>query len=314
MWYILAGVITVVMLGVGFWKRSNNPSVAMFGEIERAVRQLQCKAVDHVMEDGSDYIARFNADSTAGQTVTIRNIFRMIYTVEHIREGFLHTISSQLKRAKGGNYHEQCTLIVMMVLQRELEEAGIKQDDVELQLEQSEFGTQYIYMLLDSNQHSRLSQRIKQGTSLDKMPGSRDFAELCVPILKRPGKKKNKVAYTWKETECEEIQKPFTNENFKNLLKDGSKESDAEYTHQQIADWCRRWVCEDHNDRMDVPRELLDILEDVDIQWELYLANTYSYEDLTSLDFTQVRLPVDWFSNWSAKLDDYIKQSVSLDR
>jgi hypothetical protein len=172
----------------------------------------------------------------------------------------------------------------------------------------------FIEMLLDSGQHERFSQQIKGESSPDEVQRPKQTAEPSAPGIKKAGKKKNRVANTWVEPECEEIQRPFTCENLKYLLEDGAKESNYEYTHQQIADWCRRWCSEDYNDRMDVPRGLLDIIEDVDIQWELYLANTYSYDELVSLDFSQVRLPIEWFPDWAAKLENFTEQSASAKR
>jgi hypothetical protein len=204
--------------------------------------------------------------------------------------------------------------MMIMFLQDELEKAGVNPDDVEIRYDQSEYGTLFIEMLLDSDQHDRFSKQVREDSPPDNVQKPKQVTEPYTSGLQKAEKKKNKSVCTWAEPGCEEIQKPFNNENLKCLLEDGSKELNAEYTHQQIADWCRRWCCEDYNDRMDVPRELLDVIEDIDVQWELYLANTYSYDELTNLDFSRVRLPIDWFSNWAAKLKDITEQSASANR
>jgi hypothetical protein len=44
------------------------------------------------------------------------------------------------------------------------------------------------------------------------------------------------------------------------------------------------------------------IAADVDCQWDLFLANTYTLEHLRQLDFAAVRLPTDWFLDWRKQL------------
>ncbi len=56
----------------------------------------------------------------------------------------------------------------------------------------------------------------------------------------------------------------------------------------------------------DAPHEVervLPILAEVDAQWDLHLANTYTFEELIILDLSQVRLPKAWFVDWLRALD-----------
>ncbi len=71
------------------------------------------------------------------------------------------------------------------------------------------------------------------------------------------------------------------------------------YSHKQIAEWCDRYWCEylDIDAAPEVKR-LLPVLADVDVQWDLYLANTYSFDQLRSMSLAQVQLPVAWFKDW----------------
>jgi hypothetical protein len=46
---------------------------------------------------------------------------------------------------------------------------------------------------------------------------------------------------------------------------------------------------------------LLPLLADVDAQWDLFLANTYSLEELRIQSFEGVRLPTEWFEEWLSK-------------
>ena len=79
------------------------------------------------------------------------------------------------------------------------------------------------------------------------------------------------------------------------------------YTHQQIADWARRLfqAAIEHDDRglpTPVDPETLAVAKDVDAQWELFLANTYTLAGLQGLDFSTVELPFDWFETWLLEL------------
>ncbi|MBC1457868.1 hypothetical protein [Listeria newyorkensis] len=40
------------------------------------------------------------------------------------------------------------------------------------------------------------------------------------------------------------------------------------------------------------------LLEDMSAQWDLYLANTYTIEELQKLSLQQVRLPESWLRRW----------------
>ena len=54
---------------------------------------------------------------------------------------------------------------------------------------------------------------------------------------------------------------------------------------------------------MDVDAEpeiesLLPTLTDVETQWDLYLANTYSIIELQTRDFEREQMPKEWFDDW----------------
>ena len=87
------------------------------------------------------------------------------------------------------------------------------------------------------------------------------------------------------------------------MLRWAATPDQSPFTHRQIAEWCDRfWFA---YVEMDAPPEidaLLPVLADVDCQWDLYLVNTYSLEQLQELDLDQVRLPVEWFNEWAQRL------------
>ena len=45
------------------------------------------------------------------------------------------------------------------------------------------------------------------------------------------------------------------------------------------------------------------MLTHVDMQWELYLANTYSIEELRSRSFDDEMMPVQWFHEWLNEIE-----------
>jgi hypothetical protein len=115
------------------------------------------------------------------------------------------------------------------------------------------------------------------------------------------------------------IDLPFTIANFRALLTEGARpDTDARYTHQQIKDWAGSfwWTQFERPDFLgiDIPPEIeqaADIAEDVEMQWVMYVADTYTLAELQHLDFSQVRLPNDWFSDWLAQLNQLAPPTAS---
>ena len=121
------------------------------------------------------------------------------------------------------------------------------------------------------------------------------------PDPKRSGR--NQVLGSWSESRCREIDLPMTAGSLRVLLDDGSK-PDGEYTHQEITHWCDQlemhYLDDDSSVEMDAA---LSIAADVDCQWDLFLATSYTVEELQKIDFSKVRLPVAWFTDWRNQLN-----------
>ena len=95
------------------------------------------------------------------------------------------------------------------------------------------------------------------------------------------------------------IPLPYTAEAALQALRWGARPDDAPYSHKQIAEWCGRFWCQ--YIEVDAPAEierLLPILTSVETQWDLFLANTYSLEELQTHSFEEVRMPTSWFDEW----------------
>jgi hypothetical protein len=105
---------------------------------------------------------------------------------------------------------------------------------------------------------------------------------------------RNKYEGSWTEPNFIEIDRALSKENLVELLKSVVNRT-SKYTHQQICNWC-----DDHfmNETKLDDEKLNDVLEDISAQWDLYLANTYSLKELQLLDFSNVKLPIEWFESW----------------
>ncbi len=121
-----------------------------------------------------------------------------------------------------------------------------------------------------------------------------------------PDKKsgRNKYKGSWSETVSKAIDLPFTVESIKAVLTWAATPNVSPYTHQDIAHWCDRF----HTAKFDIETDktmdvATGVAADVDAQWDMYLANTYSLEALKVLDFSQERMPVEWFNDWLKQIE-----------
>lgn len=104
----------------------------------------------------------------------------------------------------------------------------------------------------------------------------------------------------WEEAKWKEIKLPYTSENLKFLLQQ-IMTPDSQYTHQDVAHWCTSYYLRGiENDAKDVA---VNIAKDVSTQWDLFLSNEYSLEELQKLDFSTVKLPLEWFEKWIKDLN-----------
>ncbi len=154
-------IIIVIVIAVALSRRGGTPSVEMFAKINKAVRDLQCHAAQKIMpakEPGK--MTGFDERKMQDLTVTIDNVIRLAYTMEHYEEGILHTISSQLTCRKPRKYQIECMLVVMLTLNEELTEAGVNHDEVKFEITESELGTHYVGMHLNVGQQALMAEKI----------------------------------------------------------------------------------------------------------------------------------------------------------
>jgi len=107
----------------------------------------------------------------------------------------------------------------------------------------------------------------------------------------------------WSELISNEIKLDFTVENAKRVVSSGLV-SDSIYTHQDIASWCEKfWNKYSDTDGPSEIENIMSVLADIETQWDLYLVNTYSLEELQKMEFSTVRMPLEWFEKWNAELN-----------
>lgn len=131
-------------------------------------------------------------------------------------------------------------------------------------------------------------------------------------------KKRNRHIGKWTEVSCRKVDLPFTSESLRQLLIWGANPETSPATHQEIAHWCGRYAmcargrydeAKSYDERNALNsntslRRTEDVAQDVECQWELYLANTYTFEQLKNMDHSIVKLPCEWFIQWLEKLNN----------
>lgn len=136
------------------------------------------------------------------------------------------------------------------------------------------------------------------------------------PDKKRRGR--DRYIGKWTETPCQKLDLPFTKEGLRQVLIWGTTPDTAPATHQGIAHWCGQFTMfargqydetKSYKERKAIDsdaslRRMEDIAQDVECQWELFLANTYTFEQLKNMNHDVVRLPSEWFTQWLSKLEN----------
>jgi hypothetical protein len=139
--------------------------------------------------------------------------------------------------------------------------------------------------------------------------GSVSWLQVRVTMTSRQ-RKKDRSGYgsSWQESPFEKLDLPFTIKSLKNVLAHGADE-DSPFTHQQIADWCFRFWWEREEGSLsgilDGDLEIAaEVALDVESQWGMYLLEEFTLGELQAMDFSKVRLPVDWFRGWQHALTE----------
>ncbi len=114
-----------------------------------------------------------------------------------------------------------------------------------------------------------------------------------------PKGKRTRFVGAYSDPPAPSIDLPFTLANLRTLLIEGAR-PDGRYTHQQIKDWGEQfwWTPSQQPffQGAEVPLVVegaADLAHDIEMQWDMYLADTHPLQELHHLDFSQVRLPAE---------------------
>lgn len=102
-----------------------------------------------------------------------------------------------------------------------------------------------------------------------------------------------------------DINLEFSIKNLKVLLQNLIEEKSI-YTHEEFANWIYKFVLnniESFDNGIEIDSNLEDIVNDIDAQWELYLVNSHSFEELQNIDLSKIKFPIEWLKDWNEKLE-----------
>jgi hypothetical protein len=132
-----------------------------------------------------------------------------------------------------------------------------------------------------------------------------------------PDPKRTRLVAVYMDSPAVSIDLPFTVANLQALLLDGARPN-GRYTHQQVKAWADQfwWTQSEQvkDQGGDVPAEIeaaADLAQEIEMQWDRYLANSYPLQELPRLDFSHVRLPTAWFAAWLTRLNEVAPPTVS---
>lgn len=110
--------------------------------------------------------------------------------------------------------------------------------------------------------------------------------------------------WNWNETS---IDLSHSFENLKELLNIICRNENI-FSQYEFAKWCDNLTMAFDDDEIEELNEFdniaLGIARDIECQWDLFLVNTYSLEELQNLDLSKVKLPEDWFIEWLKQLNE----------
>ncbi|PWF24921.1 hypothetical protein [Corticimicrobacter populi] len=123
---------------------------------------------------------------------------------------------------------------------------------------------------------------------------------------------RNLLSATWDPPGAVQIALAFTPASLAVLLEAAIRD-DGQYSHYAIATWCDQYLqglLHDETDDLLLPVQ--KIVEDISVQWDLYLLNTYTVDQLSGMALADVRLPEGWFSDWLCQLARWQENVLAL--
>jgi len=157
MWYAIGTIAALIIVIALIRRRNSTPSLVMYVAIGNAVADLQGKALRQILPDKKDDAPGRDEDAVRELSIVLHHTIRFIYTIERSGDDFLHVISSRLTAPRTRDYQIRCMLHVMLVLNAQLADAGIKSEEVQSEVVHSDTGVQYYALSLSPPQHKLLA-------------------------------------------------------------------------------------------------------------------------------------------------------------
>jgi hypothetical protein len=96
----------------------------------------------------------------------------------------------------------------------------------------------------------------------------------------------------------------YSYESLIRLLSRISK-NENNFSHYDFAQWCDNFTMVfDEVDSSPTVENAVIVARDIECQWDLFLVNSYSLEELQNIDLSKVKLPQEWFVQWLELLNE----------
>ena len=100
------------------------------------------------------------------------------------------------------------------------------------------------------------------------------------------------------------ITLPYSYESLNELLSCIFKNKNH-FSHYDFVQWCDNFsmVFEDAELSPIIEKAVI-VSRDIECQWDLFLVNSYSLNELRKIDLSKVKLPQEWFIQWLERLKE----------
>ena len=101
------------------------------------------------------------------------------------------------------------------------------------------------------------------------------------------------------------INLSYSYESLIRLLYQISK-NENNFSHYDFAQWCDNFTMVlDEVELSLIAENAVIVARDIECHWGLFLANSYSFEELKNIDLSKVKLPQEWFVQWLDQLNEH---------
>ena len=99
------------------------------------------------------------------------------------------------------------------------------------------------------------------------------------------------------------INLPYSYESLIGLLNHISSNENG-FSHYDFAQWCDNFTMVfDEVELSPIVENAVIVARDIECQWDLFLVNSYSLEELQNIDLMKVKLPQEWYVQWLERLN-----------